>query len=258
MLLDGFAEYIAMVWKACASTGAAAGTLALWLHFYAFVVFLFTLVVSAYLRLPMRYLTIWTLFLHVFYFAHVDLSNSRLDALVGIVHPLSFTAAVAVFVGFCFVSILYGGGMPRDMVPRRISDAEYSAFLAWHHSTPVWIHAVDCRLNAEHFRRIYAGGGLWLVSFGLCCYFVFGQIYEWAIPNTVETYAAPKAFWYPAAHAVARRLRLGTKEDLKQGRLTAFGLREEFLFSWAVKLPGALGGLGAGQLFRRYILLEVS
>lgn len=244
-------------WGACVSMEASNETIAMVLHIAVFHSYSFVLMVCAYLRRPLLFLTTWSYALHVMYFHNFDISNPGTDLIVLLVHPLSFIAAFFVFIGFFFVNNVYGGGVPSDLIPNHAnSQVSFSALIGWLHACPVWCHIVDSCLNAANFQRVYSGyGRSWLLVFGICGFFALGQCYQLLIPSdTVETYQAPKKVWYGFAHRVARKLGLGSEELLRGRRATVFSLGEDFVFSWAVKLPGTVGAVIAIFMFQWYIL----
>jgi len=230
------------------------GTASYALHVVAFLLFLCIFTVSVCAQKPMRYLTTWCVCLHILYFGSFDLSNSNLDFLVSWSHPVSFVAACFVYIGFFFVSNFYGGGAPRDMIPA-IAECPvlYSFCIGWNHISPVLCHLIDGYLNSSNFHRIYGEGGvLWLLAVGVGLFYSLGQVYEWLMPNSVETYLAPKA-WYALSRRLAKQLGLAD-HALRSRTATIFCLGEDFAFSLAVKVPATLGAVAAARCFGATVL----
>eukprot|EP00420_Gonyaulax_spinifera_P015197 CAMPEP_0197890316 /NCGR_PEP_ID=MMETSP1439-20131203/26204_1 /TAXON_ID=66791 /ORGANISM="Gonyaulax spinifera, Strain CCMP409" /LENGTH=273 /DNA_ID=CAMNT_0043510339 /DNA_START=89 /DNA_END=907 /DNA_ORIENTATION=+ len=216
---------------------------------WAFHLFFFIVVLVSYNK-QFNFLTNWSFVLHVLYF-RCDVSNPQGDSWLRLVHPLSFAASFGVLGAFFMVSKFFGGGLPPEvMMQMKSSDAAQSEFplsawIGFLHASSVWHHIVDVVLSAKHFQRIYAGTGQWFIGFGLCSLWIIGQCYEVCYPNTMDNYSAPKDYWSAVSHRVAARLGIGSIEALKSRTATRFGLGEDFVFSWAVKVSGMICACGA-------------
>mmetsp|Transcript_49874 Transcript_49874/g.117337 ORF Transcript_49874/g.117337 Transcript_49874/m.117337 type:complete len:304 (-) Transcript_49874:168-1079(-) len=225
------------------------------LHVASFQLFLCIFLVSACIQKPMRYLTTWCVLLHIIYFGTFDISNPKLDGFVSWSHPASFVAACFVYIGFFVVSNFYGGGAPKDMIPAIAECPVLHSFcIGWNHISPVLCHIIDGYLNGSNFHRIYGQGGvLWLLVVGVGIFYTVGQVYEWLMPNSVETYLAPKV-WYLRSRRLAQRLGLRDLAALRNRKATIFCLGEDFAFSLAVKVPATLGVLLAAKCFSALVL----
>ncbi|CAE7945732.1 CTSE, partial [Symbiodinium sp. KB8] len=231
------------------------------LHVASFQLFLCIFLVSACIQKPMRYLTTWCVLLHIIYFGTFDISNPKLDSFVSWSHPASFVAACFVYIGFFLVSNFYGGGAPKDMIPAIAECPVLHSFcIGWNHISPVLCHLIDGYLNGSNFHRIYGQGGvLWLLVVGVGIFYTVGQVYEWLMPNSVETYLAPKV-WYLRSRRLAQRLGLRDLAALRNRKATIFCLGEDFAFSLAVKVPEAKLGRPVADFaksLRKNIVSEV-
>ncbi|CAE7319628.1 Napsa [Symbiodinium sp. CCMP2456] len=217
------------------------------LHVASFQLFLCIFLVSACIQKPMRYLTTWCVLLHIIYFGTFDISNPKLDSFVSWSHPASFVAACFVYIGFFVVSNFYGGGAPKDMIPAIAECPVLHSFcIGWNHISPVLCHLIDGYLNGSNFHRIYGQGGvLWLLVVGVGIFYTVGQVYEWLMPNSVETYLAPEV-WYLRSRRLAQQPSVGRVQ--KEGNHLLFRRGLRLLFG--CESSGHIGGRASGQMFR--------
>ncbi|CAL1130038.1 unnamed protein product [Cladocopium goreaui] len=229
-------------------------TVALILRAGVFHVNLLIVLVSICLWKPMSYFTSWCTVIHAFHFSTFDLSTDS-SHWISCTHTLSFTASCFVYFGFFVVSNIYGGGAPKDLLPFIAhSPLLHSFCIGWNHICPLWCHLIDGYLNSSNLQRIYGqtGDSRW-IFLGIAGLFAIGQVYEWLVPNLVETYQASKV-WYSRAHHLAASWQLASPQDLQRRRATLLRLGEDFVFSWAVKLPATASTILVSLLYGQCVI----
>jgi len=144
------------------------------------------------------HLTYWTLSLHIVYFA-VDKASPYAKAAVYLLHGASFCGAMAVAMGYSFISIfgkihhgswvgwenavaLTAGTLPVDASGKVTRSFEFClAQKLYEHAWPVLAVLVDTRLSGSVLRKVYAGAPPrlnMLLSMGL--YLGFATVWEQA------------------------------------------------------------------------------
>uniref|UniRef100_A0A7S4N9C3 Glycerophosphocholine acyltransferase 1 n=1 Tax=Prymnesium polylepis TaxID=72548 RepID=A0A7S4N9C3_9EUKA len=142
-----------------------------------------------------QHLTYWTLMLHTVYFT-VDKASPDAKAAIYLLHGFSFCGAIAVFVGYSFISVcggLHHGSwlLWENAVGARAGTVTTgrtftTCFIqkAYEHLWPVIAVLMDTRLSKGALKRVYAGAGPWR---NLCqsmgSFFVLGSVWEAVAAN---------------------------------------------------------------------------
>jgi len=150
---------------ACATLGfvrllersADAASAAMVLRFCAFQNHLFLFMMMLYGKDAMKFLTNWSLFFHVQYFAFPR-DRPALDGVARVVHATGFWAAYAVFFGFLTCAAC-GGAVPADVLLKARTEPAtrlgVSSFIGWIHGGPTTVYVLDAVLSRAYLRRLY-------------------------------------------------------------------------------------------------------
>ena len=238
---------------------ADATAAAMVLRFCAFQNHVFLFMMMLYGKDAMKFLTNWSLFFHVQYFA-LPRDRPALDGVARVVHAVGFWAAYAVFFGFLSCAAC-GGAVPADVLLKARTEPAtqlgISSFIGWIHGGPTTVYVLDAVLSRDYLRRLYRGGrgGTWL-AVGGAIYFAVGTFWECVHPNTMEIYSAPQPLWRDRGRRFARFLGVtGSAEDLRLRR-NALGIGEDVAFSQVVKYGGMVGAAAAAAILNALVLRD--
>lgn len=191
-----------------------------------------------------RYLTYWTLFVHIAYFS-VDKASPRAKAAVRLLHGFSFVGGMAVMMGYAVVCV---GGIIRFgswflWETHKIEESDSASFRDfnrvlfqknWEHSWPVLALLIDIFLSRSQLKRWYANSSSWLnFLLAFASYYAFGSLWQYCVStglksNVLEVYDQPHE--WSTSH-IARALK-------QNGYPTAAleGLGEDFIFAVIQKI----------------------
>jgi len=155
------------------------------------------------------HLTYWTLTLHAVYFT-VDKASPHASRAIYLLHGASFAGAIAVFIGYSFISI---GGMYRfgswlaweNAVGARAGTVHHNRGLtelvvqkAYEHVWPVAAALLDAHYSREHLMRVFAGARpLRTTLLAVGSYLAFGTVWEQVSKGTgkgspLDVYVQPE------------------------------------------------------------------
>lgn len=201
------------------------------------------------------HLTYWTLTLHAVYFT-VDKASPHSSGAIYLLHGASFAGAIAVFIGYSFISI---GGMYRfgswlaweNAVGARAGTVHHDRGLAelvvqkaYEHVWPVVAALLDAHYNREHLVRAFAGARpLRTTLLAVGSYLAFGTVWEQVMKGTgkgspLDVYVQPEGMATSAILGLLGIKAPGLPEDLIFTNLQKLLLVSGALYVyWAVIVP---------------------
>jgi hypothetical protein len=185
------------------------------------------------------HLTYWTLSLHALYYT-IDKSSPYTNQMIYALHGASFAGAVAVLIGYTFISI--GGiyrfgswlewenaiGQRAGTVTHDRSFLELAAWKFYEHLWPVIAALIDVRLSRDSLKRAFEGAAKRRTTIlAVGSYLVFGTVWEQVSKGTgkgspLDVYMQPDG--------------LSTTAILKQIGLENPNLPEDIFFTNAQKV----------------------
>jgi hypothetical protein len=180
-----------------------------------------------------QHLTYWTLSLHTIYFT-VDKASPYASSAIYLLHGMSFCGAMAVFMGYAFISlggiyrfgswIVWENAIGREagtvLHDRPFSEAAPKKI--YEHLWPVFAAVIDSWLSRDVLKRAYAGcAPVRTMLVGLGLYLAYASLWEAYSKATkgqkgspLEVYQQPEAFSTSAVFGQLGLSSEGLPEDL--------------------------------------------
>jgi hypothetical protein len=180
-----------------------------------------------------QHLTYWTLLLHCIYFT-VDKESPSARPAIYLLHGFAVCGAMAVFVGYAFISIcggIYFGswlewenavGKHAGTVTAGRSLTTCTLQKGYEHVWPVIAVLLDARLSEDVLKRVYMGAGRWRnLCQAMCSFFILGSVWE-AVAANKDGNNVLKVYQQPPS--------LSSASLLGRAGLSAEGLAEDLIF----------------------------